>query len=129
MTNPTTGFRQHPLRECLHNEVHARPPNALVPPVEICHLAFLSARDNSTTKLRHLQRLAASFGVAGPQEDTNHFAADLGPLRINFERHTEFSRYTFIAKSDGSPPFRTPVLDVSSGRFGTFLLGPRPGSA
>ena len=112
MTNPTTGFKQHPLRERLHNEVHARPPNALVPPVEICHLAFLSARDNSSIELRHLQRLAASFGVAGPQEGTNHFAADLGPLRVNFERHTEFSRYTFIAKSDGSPPFQTPVLDL-----------------
>lgn len=112
MTNTKSNFKQHPLRARLHNEVHARPPNALVAPVEVCHLAFLSNRDSSARELVHLNRLAAAFDVDGPEDGTNHFAEDLGPLRINFERHTEFSRYTFIAPSNTHPPFETPVLDL-----------------
>ncbi len=55
--------------------------------------------------------LATRFGVAPPHVSANHYSADLGVFRIKWERHSEFSRYKFIAAGAGSVPFDEPVLN------------------
>ncbi len=98
--------RQHSLRNELNDEVHARPPEALVPPVRISQIALLqpdaTSRDAPWEALCHL---AARHGVAPPDRDVRHFSADFGAFRLKWERHTEFSRYTAILPGAGGDGF------------------------
>ena len=106
------GLSEHPLRHRLHNEVHARPPIALEPPVRVAYLAMLSPREAGELELRHLSELTAGHVVPSPQPETNHYSADLGSYRFNWERHAEFARYTFIQGSSGEVPFQASVLNT-----------------
>ena len=56
----------HPLRTELNDEVHARPPQALVPPLRISYLALLAdpaAREQSWQAVRDL---ALRYGAQPP---------------------------------------------------------------
>lgn len=107
------GLRDHPLRGTLHEEVHSRPFAALQAPERVSHLALLSGEGAAQRERQHVIDLCRSRGVAGPRENTNHFMADLGAFRLKWERHTEFSTYTFFLNgpfSDG--PFAGNALDA-----------------
>ncbi len=107
------GLRDHPLRGALHEEVHSRPFATLQAPERVSHLALLSGEGAARRERQHVTDLCQSRGVAGPPENTNHFIADLGTFRLKWERHTEFSTYTFFLNgpfSDG--PFAGRALDL-----------------
>ena len=60
---------------------------------------------------RRVCALAARYGAPPPSLAAYHYAADLGPFRLKWERHTEFIRYQFIvpgAGDDRSPSPRSP---------------------
>lgn len=84
----------HPLRLGLHDEVHARPSDAVETPLRIVYLALLSPAGARDAEGEHVAALAARFGAAPPAAGANHHHADLGAFRLTYERHTEFSRYT-----------------------------------
>lgn len=90
------GLRDHPLRAVLNAEVHSRPFAKLQSPERISHLALLSGEGAAERERRHVTGLCESRGVAGPSADANHFYCDLGAFRLKWERHTEFSTYTFF---------------------------------
>jgi len=90
------GLRDHPLRAALNAEVHSRPFASLQSPQRISHLALLSGEGAAERERRHVAGLCESRGVAGPSPDANHFYCDLGAFRLKWERHTEFSTYTFF---------------------------------
>jgi uncharacterized membrane-anchored protein len=100
----------HPLRGALNDEVHARPPEALRSPVRVTYLALLRDAQHADGETRALAALLAPAGVAPPAPDENHLRADLGDLRLRWERHTEFSRYLFAA--DGADP-HAPFADLA----------------
>jgi uncharacterized membrane-anchored protein len=102
----------HSLRFELANEVHARPPEELVAPKKLTFLACFSDRQNRQAEWQAVCALAERFNAKPPAPDTIHYSADLGPFRLKWERHTEFSRYNFIAAEDGSEPFEVPALTV-----------------
>ena len=52
--------------------------------------------------------MCRDYGVAPPAEGTDHFRAEFGPFRVKWERHTEFSTYTFFAPNADRQPFVTP---------------------
>jgi uncharacterized membrane-anchored protein len=81
----------HPDRILLDNEVHARPPESIPANASASFLALTG--DRSDAPLRALCRM---FGAPEPAEGSNHFSGALGPLRVKWERHTEFVRYKFI---------------------------------
>ena len=85
----------HPLRFELNDEVHARPPDALETPLRLTYIALLSPWSQRDTEWQHVVDIATRFGVPPPAEGVNHYSADLGPFRLTWERHTEFSRYMF----------------------------------
>ena len=87
----------HPLRFRLNNEIHARPPVPLEPPQLISYMA-LTHEENCAreAEIDHLRTLAAGYAVPLPEADGEHLFFDLGPFRLKWERHTEFSTYTFI---------------------------------
>jgi uncharacterized membrane-anchored protein len=99
----------HPLRSALNDEVHARPPEALVAPLRLSYLAlFLEDRER---QWRSICALAERYGRAPPIAGANHYSADLGPFRLKWERHTEFSRFKFIVAGAGEDPFAAPAID------------------
>ncbi|MGE5768642.1 MAG: DUF3422 family protein, partial [Bacteroidota bacterium] len=107
------GLRDHPLRAALNAEVHSRPFASLQSPQRISHLALLSGEGAAERERRHVAELCESRGVAGPPPGTNHFYCDLGPFRLKWERHTEFSTYTFfVAGPFAESPFaESPFAD------------------
>lgn len=109
MTGP---LKDHPLRESLARELHARPYETVRAPLRASHIALVPAepgvaphddRDN-------LADLCGRYGVAPPAADANHFSADLGPFRLRWEKHTEFSTYTFLCDESFTEPFAAPVI-------------------
>ena len=88
---------EHPLRYKLNNEVHARPPVPLEAPQLISYMAVThNENDDREAEITHLRALAAAYAVPMPEIDSEHLILDLGAFRIKWERHTEFSTYTFV---------------------------------
>ena len=101
----------HPQRFELNDEVHARPPESLQAPQRITFLALFSPVTARTAEWQHVCDLATRYHIRPPAEGANHFSADLGPFRLKWERHTEFTRYKFIVPGDGGDdPFAAPAL-------------------
>lgn len=102
----------HPLRLELHEEVHARPSEALQAPLRLTFLALASDASTRQREWQHVRELAARSGLDLPQQALNHFSADLGRFRIKFERHSEFARYKFIVPGTTPQPFAQPAIDA-----------------
>jgi len=58
---------------------------------------------------QHLAALCAAHGVVPPEPGATHFSADMGPFRLKWERHGEFSGLTVYAVGLSSRPFSEPV--------------------
>jgi uncharacterized membrane-anchored protein len=103
----------HPQRKTLADEVHARPPELLSAPARVSYVAVLIDSDAREQELRHLQTLCKRYDVAGPADDATHFRTRLGAvpgaLRLKWERHGEFSGYTFSVEGLAEAPFDTPA--------------------
>lgn len=103
----------HPLRLDLNYELHARPFAELRPPVRASYLALLAGETSKEAGEQCLAELCARYGRPAPSISGNHFSADLGPFQIKWERHTEFTSYTFLGNAPLTLPsaFAGPVID------------------
>lgn len=88
------------LRQALHNEVHARPPQALEAPLAITHMVMLVTAQERDDSRAHLAALLASGGAAGPEPDAAFFKVDLGGFQLRWELHTEFVAWTLLRQLD-----------------------------
>jgi len=88
---------QHPLRAQLHNEIHARPPEARTAPVAISHIVMLADAAGREASRAHLAALLRDHHLPPPDEHTTHLRTDVGPFRLRWELHTEFVSWTFTA--------------------------------
>ena len=87
-----TWTTDRPLRQSLHDEVHARPSAILSAPDRASHLALIGQ---------------------GGHDETGHLAAlcaDFGPFRLKWEQHTEFFTYTFFVAGTNGDPFGVPAI-------------------
>ncbi len=91
-------FEQHPLRQTLNDEVHARPPVPLDTPEFVTYLAFLHHEGSAGREAAHLAALAEQLGAEAPAVDSGHVFLDGGGFRLKWERHNEFSSYTFFRR-------------------------------
>lgn len=103
-------FREHPLRRTVAAELHARTYEPLRAPERISHLAAMCGEGDFERHVEHLKGLLAHYGCPIPETIDRHFAADLGPLRVRWERHTEFVAYTFSQQGAFAHPFAEPAL-------------------
>jgi uncharacterized membrane-anchored protein len=104
----TTLPPDHPQRLALADEAHARPPEPLEAPARATYVAVLVEPDERERELAHLATLCAGFGVAPPAAGATHLSARLGELRLKWERHGEFSGYTFFLPGLSPQPFSHP---------------------
>jgi uncharacterized membrane-anchored protein len=102
-----TLFREHPQRRALVDEIHARPYLLLRAPARLSHLAVLTGEGGEAER-DHLAKVCQTFNVAPPPADAPLFTARLGTLLFRWERHTEFSAYTFAADGPFDQPFKDP---------------------
>jgi len=102
----------HPARFVLTNEVHARPYEALEPPERAFYLAVMLDPIERDRERMHVVALCERYGVGAPPEDAIHFSLDLGPFRLRWERHSEFTTYTFFARGDSPEPFVRPASSI-----------------
>lgn len=100
----------HPQRALLADEVHARPSRAVETPSRASYIATLIEHEARSHETAHLARLCERFGVAPPAPQAVHFGADLGALRLTWERHGEFSSYTFFSPGRSPTPFSEPPV-------------------
>jgi len=87
----------HPLRATLANELHARPFLRISGSVSLAHFAIYAEGDAAIHEalLRFLCRLT---GLAEPPADAKHYSGQWSAGRqLKWERHTEFSTFTFVA--------------------------------
>ncbi|WP_345065801.1 DUF3422 domain-containing protein [Acidovorax lacteus] len=86
---------QHPQRALLHNEIHARPPEALSAPLAIAHIVMLTDAAGREASRAHVAALLRDHHMAPPDAQTTHLRTDLGAFRLRWELHTEFVSWTF----------------------------------
>lgn len=94
--HPLKSLTEHPLRYKLNNEVHARPPVSLTHPQRVSYLALMHDGTTESEELQHLRALADAFATPLPEADGGHLQLDVGAFRLKWERHNEFSSYTFF---------------------------------
>ena len=86
---------QHPQRALLHNEIHARPPEAISAPVASTHIVMLADAAGREASRAHIAALLRNHHQALPDGQTTHLRVDLGAYRLRWEMHTEFVSWTF----------------------------------
>ena len=100
----------HPDRVALAAEVHARPPEPLAAPSRASYVAVRVDDPARAAERAHIAALCQHFGVAPPAVGGTQWAATLGRLRFKWERHGEFSSYTFFAPGLSPAAFAEPVV-------------------
>ncbi|WP_260294771.1 DUF3422 family protein [Sedimenticola hydrogenitrophicus] len=123
LSGETAGIANYPLRNQLASEVHARPYEQLTAPVQASHLAILSDESLLPQEREMIAALCERFRVAPPSPSARHHSADLGVFRLKWERHSEFSSYTFFHNA----PFEQPFQETAINRVPTDWLAQLPG--
>ncbi|MFN6171470.1 MAG: DUF3422 family protein, partial [Burkholderiales bacterium] len=95
----------HADRYTLAAEVHARLSVEIHAPTRASYVAVLVTPEDRVAELEHIVTLCERFGVTPPQPGATHFSAQLDNLRIKWERHGEFSGYTFFVAGVSPQPF------------------------
>lgn len=110
-TAALSALTQHPLRQQLNDEVHARPPVALQGDEWVSYLALLHKGSTSANEEEHLHQLCGRLGTnVCPTIHGDHWMLDAGDLRLKWERHNEFSGYTFFRRRKPDDPADTSAL-------------------
>ena len=115
--------QNHPRRIELNDEVHARPPEALVVPTRLSYLALLCNATQRDQAWSMVCDLARQFDLPPPPPGAVHYSADFGSFRLKWERHTEFARYQFIVAGTGDDPFAQPAIQAAPADWVASLPG------
>ncbi len=102
----------HPDRASLAAEVHARPPEPLSAPSRATYVAVRIDGEARAAELAHIVALCGLTGVAPPPAGGTQWAARIGSVRFKWERHGEFSSYTFFTAGLSGLPFAEPVVGL-----------------
>ncbi|MQY51509.1 DUF3422 family protein [Rhodocyclus tenuis] len=88
-------FEEHPLRQRLNQEFHARPPIPLAVPTLVSHLAFKHEGNSVADEREHLSRLCNDGVCRFLENSDTHLVLEAEKFTLRWELHTEFSSYTF----------------------------------
>ncbi|HET8746379.1 MAG TPA: DUF3422 domain-containing protein [Ramlibacter sp.] len=90
----------HPQRVALHNEIHARPPEAMAAPLALSHFVMLGDGGGREASRAHLAALLRDHHLPLPDAQGTHLRLDVGGFRVRWELHTEFVTWTFSRPFD-----------------------------
>ncbi|GAA6171250.1 DUF3422 domain-containing protein [Colwellia sp. KU-HH00111] len=86
----------HPLRERLYNELHNRPFPSISPPAQLTNMAIQHQGKLKQQEHEFISLLCNRFQVNSPAKSMPCFYQDFGLFGLRWERHLEYSTYTFI---------------------------------
>ena len=110
---------EHPLRQRLNNEFHARPPVPLAGAVLVSHLVFKHNAAKAQIARENLGKLCQAHVCNAIDSSEAHLMIETGAFRMRWELHTEFSSYTFFRPlSEGRRWTRMPPPSTPSIRTG-----------
>ncbi len=93
---------QHPQRVALHNEIHARPPEAMTAPLALSHVVMVCDSAQRDASRAHVAALLRERHLPMPDEQSTHIRMDVGPFRLRWEMHTEFVTWSFSRPLDAA---------------------------
>ncbi|MFN4024809.1 MAG: DUF3422 family protein [Hyphomonas sp.] len=102
----------HDQRFELANEVHARPPEPLSGAMKLSCIALTASGPYSERDREVVADLTRRYGATPPGPGAKHYSVDLKAFRLVWERHTEFTRYTFIVPARDGGPFAPPAISA-----------------
>lgn len=105
-------FREHASRRTLAGEVHARPYEQLAAPVRASHIAIMHDGLTAAEERAFLTELLAPHGAEPPGDGATHLSRELGGLKLKWERHSEFSTFTFLRFDAFDSPFAGSALEL-----------------
>lgn len=125
-----SGLEIHPERIALSNESHARPFPVLQAPSSAASIAIERDLADPESDGYHLITLLDRYGAAHPVPYASHHSADLGKVRLKWERHSEFVTYTLFSDEVSDVPFSADLFkflpanwrDKSPGRLLSSVL-------
>ncbi len=96
-------LQNHPQRLALHNEIHARPPEAMQAPLAVSHVVMVCNVQEREASRAHLASLLHDHHLPAPDAQLTHVRLDFGSFRLRWEMHTEFVAWTFsrTVQADG----------------------------
>ncbi|MFT6916462.1 MAG: putative membrane-anchored protein [Motiliproteus sp.] len=114
----------HPLREDLYNELHSRPFHAYRAPAQLTHIAILHGGAMKQQEIELITALCDRYQLTAPTANMPCFQQDFGLFEMRWERHNEFSGYTFIRKGafEGNP-FVNNAIDLVPQEWLSLLPG------
>ncbi|MCW8885533.1 MAG: DUF3422 domain-containing protein [Motiliproteus sp.] len=86
----------HPLRDELYNELHSRPFHLLNSPAQITHIAVQHGGKFRDEEHQFLSQLCDRYQTSAPARTMPCYHQNFGLFSLRWERHLEFSSYTFI---------------------------------
>jgi len=96
-----------------YEDLHARPFFVSTTPLSISHLAYLHQGEvDHIQELQHLRSLCALFDISPPAADELCFYQNFGDFEVRWERHTEFSSYTFLIHDQDAKPFEKLAISL-----------------
>lgn len=105
-------FRLHPSSQKLSLELHARPYEPFEPEGHVSHICLYGDDDMSEKSREHVAALCRAHDVAPPAAGAKHFVADLGPFRLKWTRHTEYTSVALFREHTVKKPFAQPAIDL-----------------
>jgi uncharacterized membrane-anchored protein len=96
-------LKVHPSRAELHEELHSRPSPLVETPCTISHIAVQFGPEERAAERAHLSALCSRFKGDQPREGASCLYQTFDDFELRWERHTEFSTYTFIRRVLGDP--------------------------
>jgi len=100
------GATDYPPRRELANEVHARPFLRIDAPARVTHVAVFdggAGREDIHHPL--IRELCITLGIAPPAEADRHLSFCDQDFQLKWERHLEFSTFTFVCMQPAGEPF------------------------
>ncbi len=96
---PALTLNVHPMRSALYEELHNRPSPVIQGNCRVAHFT-VKLRDNRQQIHTHVVELCRRFSVPAPDPESSCLYQDFGGFELRWERHLEFSNFTFIVPGD-----------------------------
>ncbi|WP_221801282.1 DUF3422 family protein [Oceanobacter mangrovi] len=99
--SPALSLNVHPLRSVLYEELHNRPSPVIEGNCQVAHFTFKQT-DSRKQLHAHVVELCRRFSVPAPDPESSCLYQDFGGFELRWERHLEFSNFTFIVPTDNA---------------------------
>ena len=93
------------LRKQISQELHNRPSPQVNVPTSITHMAVRLTEQERQQEYQQLVSLCQRYSVNPPTIEANCYYQDFAGFELRWERHLEFSSYSFIRKGVGQSLF------------------------